>query len=79
MIEIGGESGIRTHGGIATTPVFKTGALNRSAISPHFESRYNDIAGDAGFTQGILPFALRASGCAAVGSGILPSRSRPVP
>ena len=31
----GGESGIRTHGGIATTPVFKTGALNRSAISPY--------------------------------------------
>ena len=62
-LTIGGESGIRTHGGIATTPVFKTGALNRSAISPHFESRYNDIAGDAGFTQGILPFGLRASGC----------------
>jgi hypothetical protein len=30
----GGESGIRTHGDIAATPVFKTGALNRSAISP---------------------------------------------
>jgi hypothetical protein len=32
---IGGESGIRTHGGRKTTPVFKTGALNRSAISPY--------------------------------------------
>jgi hypothetical protein len=30
----GGESGIRTHGGLAPTPVFKTGALNHSTISP---------------------------------------------
>ena len=30
----GGEGEIRTRGGIATTPVFKTGALNRSATSP---------------------------------------------
>ena len=30
----GGSGGIRTHGGIATTPVFKTGALNRSATLP---------------------------------------------
>ena len=30
----GGGSGIRTHGGVAPTPVFKTGALNRSAIPP---------------------------------------------
>lgn len=30
----GGWSGIRTHGGVAPTPVFKTGALNRSAIHP---------------------------------------------
>ena len=29
-----GESGIRTHGGPRSTPVFKTGAFNRSAISP---------------------------------------------
>ena len=31
---IGGEGGIRTHDGLAPTPVFKTGALNRSATSP---------------------------------------------
>lgn len=30
----GGEGGIRTLGDIAATPVFKTGALNRSATSP---------------------------------------------
>jgi hypothetical protein len=30
----GGETGIRTLEGIATLPVFKTGAFNRSAISP---------------------------------------------
>ena len=32
--ENGGESGIRTHGRLAPTAVFKTAALNRSAISP---------------------------------------------
>src|SRR5690606_30888607 len=32
----GGESGIRTHGRFDPSPVFKTGALNRSAISPNF-------------------------------------------
>jgi len=31
---IGGEGGIRTHESIATLPVFKTGAFNRSATSP---------------------------------------------
>ncbi len=30
----GGEGGIRTHGNREATPVFKTGALNRSATSP---------------------------------------------
>ena len=30
----GGETGIRTQDGVAPTPVFKTGAFNRSAISP---------------------------------------------
>ena len=35
----GGESGIRTHGRFDPSPVFKTGALNRSAISPIALSR----------------------------------------
>ena len=30
----GGEGGIRTHGTLASTPVFKTGAINHSATSP---------------------------------------------
>ena len=30
----GGESGIRTHERLTPLPVFKTGAFNRSAISP---------------------------------------------
>src|SRR5690606_13342776 len=34
MSESGGGSGIRTHGDITASPVFKTGALNRSAIPP---------------------------------------------
>ncbi len=31
----GGWGEIRTHGEVAPTPVFKTGALNRSATHPH--------------------------------------------
>jgi hypothetical protein len=30
----GGESGIRTHGTLSGTPVFKTGTFNHSVISP---------------------------------------------
>lgn len=30
----GGRGGIRTHGRLAPSPVFKTGALNRSATLP---------------------------------------------
>jgi hypothetical protein len=30
----GGEGGIRTHGGVSPTAVFKTAALNHSATSP---------------------------------------------
>ena len=32
--EAGGQSGIRTHGTLTRTPVFKTGSLNRSDICP---------------------------------------------
>ena len=32
--ESGGGSGIRTHGTLTRTPVFKTGALNHSTIPP---------------------------------------------
>jgi hypothetical protein len=31
----GGRGGIRTHGTLAGTPVFKTGALNHSATLPN--------------------------------------------
>ena len=34
MIDCGGETGIRTQERVAPLPVFKTGAFNRSAISP---------------------------------------------
>ena len=30
----GGEGGIRTHGDLSATPVFKTGAINHSTTSP---------------------------------------------
>jgi hypothetical protein len=34
----GGEGGIRTPGTLSGTPVFKTGAINHSATSPHLYS-----------------------------------------
>jgi hypothetical protein len=34
MLDYGGWGGIRTHGTLAGTPVFKTGALNHSATHP---------------------------------------------
>ena len=34
ILDYGGWGGIRTHGTLAGTPVFKTGALNRSATHP---------------------------------------------
>jgi hypothetical protein len=34
LIRVNGWGGIRTHGALAGTPVFKTGALNRSATHP---------------------------------------------
>src|SRR6185312_233429 len=53
----GGESGIRTHGRLAPTAVFKTAALNHSAISPlslpakaRYARRYGSLV------PGILPF-----------------------
>ena len=58
---IGGESGIRTHGGIATTPVFKTGALNRSAISPKTDSVPSWV-GLLGPSLGLTPAAMLACG-----------------
>jgi hypothetical protein len=36
-IGFGGRGGIRTHGTLAGTPVFKTGALNHSATLPNLE------------------------------------------
>ncbi len=33
-VENGGRGGIRTHGGLAPTAVFKTAALNHSATRP---------------------------------------------
>lgn len=38
---ISGWGGIRTHGSLTTTPVFKTGALNRSATHPFIFSYAN--------------------------------------
>jgi hypothetical protein len=37
LFAVGGEGGIRTHGTREGTPVFKTGAFNRSATSPQLE------------------------------------------
>jgi hypothetical protein len=43
---IGGRGGIRTHGALAGTPVFKTGALNHSATLPDQEFQSLTVAAD---------------------------------
>jgi hypothetical protein len=42
---VGGRGGIRTHGTLAGTPVFKTGALNHSATLPSLEDQALSRAG----------------------------------
>ena len=37
----GGEGGIRTHGTLAGTPVFKTGTFNHSVTSPGESNTYS--------------------------------------
>jgi hypothetical protein len=54
----GGESGIRTHGRLTPTAVFKTAALNHSAISPNCRREQASRGRRYGsLTPGILPFA----------------------
>ena len=54
----------------STTPVFKTGALNRSAISPNFASLLR-CRGDADLTPGVLDCSGQR-GCAAAFAWLLP-------
>src|SRR5262249_45398329 len=53
--EDGGWGGIRTHGGVAATPVFKTGALNRSATHPN-QSFQSVVRCHSGTRQELRPF-----------------------
>jgi hypothetical protein len=53
----GGGSGIRTHGDIAASPVFKTGALNRSAIPPNLEIIEPSGSGGAGSVSAVAQLA----------------------
>ena len=48
----GGRGGIRTHGTLAGTPVFKTGALNHSATLPFPDA--SGLAKRAGMRKGQL-------------------------
>jgi hypothetical protein len=52
----GGWGGIRTHGELAPSPVFKTGALNRSATHPRSRAGHPDQARGAAYSrvQGIV-------------------------
>jgi hypothetical protein len=50
-----GESEIRTHGTLASPPVFKTGALNHSAISPNIFTSFKFVVpGNDGFMVSAL-------------------------
>src|SRR5690606_1575091 len=81
----GGESGIRTHGRFDPSPVFKTGALNRSAISPKLLPALRRLrAVFAGVTSGwaAVPCGLRPTGQtgalnrSAISPELLPARRR---
>ena len=43
MEVLGGSGEIRTHGSRKTSPVFKTGAFNRSATLPRVEACYSNL------------------------------------
>ena len=49
----GGEGGIRTHGRVAPAPVFKTGAINRSATSPQHSPIESRILADSTRTSAV--------------------------
>jgi hypothetical protein len=58
---IGGRGGIRTHGTLAGTPVFKTGALNHSATLPGVEIARLFVTARRtyrGLTTDLLPFVI---------------------
>ena len=48
-LKASGEGGIRTPGRVAPTPVFKTGAIDRSATSPYSVLRAGSYFGSAEF------------------------------
>ena len=67
----GGRGGIRTHGWLAPSPVFKTGALNRSATLPGRGGRglYAKQQPESTIDLGAVRAAGRASVAVARGSG----------
>ena len=50
----GGRGGIRTHGGVSPTPVFKTGALNHSTTRPCCQGFIDCLSGKATFELSLL-------------------------
>ena len=59
----GGEGGIRTPDTLSGMPVFKTGAINRSATSPESDLiNYLTSPGETGFTNGFI-LRLGAGSC----------------
>ena len=56
----GGQGGIRTHDGVSPMPVFKTGAINRSATCP--ARRANDLADTAVRAKPPIPPQCRRNG-----------------
>ena len=75
----GGGGGIRTHGTVSGTPVFKTGALNRSATPPSLD--FVSVSGFAGpqprpVATILLPNAFKRLALQRAGSRRQPARRR---
>ena len=74
--ETGGWGGIRTHGTLTRTAVFKTAALNRSATHP-WACRYSILAGPARFADPEGRFRPRRSATPRRSRGSRSGRSSP--
>lgn len=55
-MDFSGEAGIRTLGGVTPTPVFKTGAIGRSATSPKPSADGSSYSADTGLSTALERF-----------------------
>jgi hypothetical protein len=60
---VGGEGGIRTHGGVTPTPVFETGLFNRSSTSPNEADKGTILRDQKQFAAALVVYCLGLLRC----------------